>query len=105
MCPTLQAELQWQAQFGDIYRIKGLFGVGYPIIESASYLISFGNTQEDRLVVSDPKAVQYIFQTSGYNFLKQPERCELSRLTTGKGILWADGRCSHRIARRKLIIG
>jgi hypothetical protein len=47
--------------------------------------------QEDRLLISDPKALQYIHQTSGYNFVKQPERREVSRILSGRSILWADG--------------
>lgn len=47
--------------------------------------------QENRLLLSDPKALQYIYQTSGYNFVKQPERREVSRILSGRGILWADG--------------
>jgi hypothetical protein len=64
--------------------------------------------QEDRLLISDPKALQYIFHTSGtyeslsitilmcmhftgYGFLKWPERTEISRILMGRGLLWADG--------------
>ena len=43
------------------------------------------------LWISDPKALQYIFQTSGYNFPKQPERRVLSRLVGDTGLTWADG--------------
>ncbi|KAG6812980.1 hypothetical protein H0H93_013555, partial [Arthromyces matolae] len=66
-----EAELKWQAQYGDVVKIKALFG-------------------ENRLLVSDPKALQYIHQTSGYHYPKQPERREISRLVSGRGILWAD---------------
>lgn len=47
--------------------------------------------QQDRLLISDVKALQYIYQTSGYHFPKQPERKEISRLTSGRSITWADG--------------
>ena len=43
------------------------------------------------LWVSDPKALQYIYQTSGYNFPKQPERRILSRLIGDSGLTWAEG--------------
>lgn len=43
------------------------------------------------LLISDPKALQYIFHTSGYNFLKWPERTEISRVLMGRGLLWSDG--------------
>jgi hypothetical protein len=48
--------------------------------------------QEDRLLISDPKALQYIYHVSGYNFPKQSERREISRLLAGCGILWAEGK-------------
>ena len=43
------------------------------------------------LWVSDPKALQYIYQTSGYNFPKQPERRVLSQLVADSGLTLADG--------------
>ena len=43
------------------------------------------------LWVSDPKALQYIYQTSGYNFPKQLERRVLSQLVGDSGLTWADG--------------
>ena len=48
-------------------------------------------SQEDMLWVSDPKALQYIYQTSGYNFPKQPERRILSRRIGDSGLTWAEG--------------
>ncbi|CAL1711674.1 unnamed protein product [Somion occarium] len=72
-----EVDWRWQEQFGGIVHMKGSFG-------------------DDRLWVSDPKALQYIYQTSGYNFPKQPERRVLSRLLSGEGILWADGEVHKR---------
>lgn len=43
------------------------------------------------LWISDPKALQYVYQTSGYNFPKQPERRILSRLIGDTGLTWAEG--------------
>ena len=43
------------------------------------------------LWVSDAKALQYVFQTSGYNYPKQPERRVLSRLIGDTGLTWAEG--------------
>ncbi|KAF7362479.1 PseudoU-synth-2 domain-containing protein [Mycena venus] len=56
-----EAEFKWQEIYGGVVRIKASFG-------------------EDRLLVTDPKALQYIYQTSGYRFHKQPERIELTRM-------------------------
>ncbi|KAJ3800317.1 cytochrome P450 [Lentinula aff. detonsa] len=78
-------DFKWKQQFGDIVRIKGPFG-------------------EDRLVVSDPKAMQYIFQTAGYGFLKWPERTEISRVLMGRGLLWADD-AIHRRQRKVMLPG
>ena len=43
------------------------------------------------LWISDPKALQYVYQTSGYNYPKQPERRVLSRLIGDTGLTWAEG--------------
>jgi len=53
-------------------------------------MLTIINLQADYLLVSDPKAMQYIFPL-GYNFQKPPERREVSRIHSGRGILWADG--------------
>ncbi|KAE9408599.1 cytochrome P450 [Gymnopus androsaceus JB14] len=78
-------DFKWQRQFGDIVRIKGALG-------------------EDRLFVSDPKAMQYIFQTAGYGFLKWPERTEISRVLMGRGLLWADD-VIHKRQRKAMLPG
>ncbi|KDR75603.1 hypothetical protein GALMADRAFT_226232 [Galerina marginata CBS 339.88] len=75
-----EIDFKWQEEFGDIVRYKGAFG-------------------EDRLLVSDPKAIQYILQTGGYRFAKQTERREVSRLLSGKGLVWAEGH-DHKRQRR-----
>lgn len=89
-----QADFKWQAMYGDVVRIKGPLGVCQIIL---LVQLTYPNknwrlTQEDRLWISDPKALQYIYQTSGYNFPKAPERRELSRLLMGRGLVWADGK-------------
>jgi hypothetical protein len=43
-------------------------------------------------MISDPAALQYIFLKSGYRFPKQKDRCVLSHLVNGKGLVWSDGR-------------
>ena len=55
------------------------------------------SSQEDMLWISDPKALQYVFQTSGYNYPKQPERRVLSRLIGDTGLTWAEGMCARTI--------
>ncbi|KDR75313.1 hypothetical protein GALMADRAFT_249339 [Galerina marginata CBS 339.88] len=78
-------DFKYQQIFGDVIRVKGPFG-------------------EDRLLISDPKALQYIFHTSGYGFLKWPERTEISRILMGRGLLWADAD-THKRQRKVMLPG
>ncbi|TFK74528.1 cytochrome P450 [Pluteus cervinus] len=78
-------DFRYQHEYGDVVRVKGAFG-------------------EDRLLISDPKALQYIFHTSGYGYLKWPERTEISRILMGRGLLWADGDI-HRRQRKVMLPG
>lgn len=54
---------------------------------------------EDRLLVSDPLALRHIIHCSGYTYRKQAERIELSRMISGRGLLWADGDVHKRQKR------
>ncbi|KAK0195663.1 cytochrome P450 [Armillaria mellea] len=80
-----EPDFKWQRQYGDVVRVKGTFG-------------------EDRLLISDPKALQYIFHMSGYGFLKWPQRTEISRVLMGRGLLWADGDI-HKRQRKVMLPG
>jgi cytochrome P450 len=75
-----EIDYKWQEAYGDVIKFNGPMG-------------------EHRLMISDPKALQYIYQTAGYTFAKQFERREISRLMAGRGVLWADGP-DHRRQRR-----
>ncbi|KAI0645068.1 cytochrome P450 [Trametes meyenii] len=78
-----ETDFKWQEQYGSVVRVKAPFG-------------------EDMLWISDPKALQYIYQTSGYNFPKQPERRILSRLIGDMGLTWAEGDVHKR--QRKVML-
>ncbi|KAK0475532.1 cytochrome P450 [Armillaria novae-zelandiae] len=80
-----EMDFKWQSQYGDVVRIRAPLG-------------------EDRLLVSDPKALQYIYQTSGYKFIKPPGRKELSRLAVGTGIFVVEGD-DHKRHRKALLPG
>ncbi|KAJ3801770.1 cytochrome P450 [Lentinula aff. detonsa] len=80
--PAGLAELEWQRIYGDIVRIKASFG-------------------SEQLLVADPKALQHIL-CSGYKWRRSPVRREMGRLTSGKGLAWADGETHKR--HRKLMI-
>ncbi|KAJ7691727.1 cytochrome P450 [Mycena rosella] len=71
-----QADFKWQARFGHVVRVKGILG-------------------SDRLLISDPKAIQYIYN-SGYNIRKQGFRSELMRVVTGPGLAWANNEIHRR---------
>lgn len=57
-------DFKYQQDYGDVVRIKGPFGVLQIIISDLERML-FISIQEDRLLLSDPKALQYIFHTSG----------------------------------------
>ncbi|KAF5365917.1 hypothetical protein D9758_006666 [Tetrapyrgos nigripes] len=78
-------EFSWQEKYGYITRFKAPFN-------------------NDRLLITDPKALQHIFQTSGYRWQKYTERREISRLTGGRGILWAEADI-HKRQRKVMIPG
>ncbi|PBL01943.1 cytochrome P450 [Armillaria gallica] len=80
-----EMDFKWQGQYGDIVRVRAALG-------------------EDRLLVSDPKALQYIYQTSGYRFIKPPGRKEIGRLLNGTGILFVEGN-DHKRHRKVLLPG
>lgn len=51
-----------------------------------SALLPLRFLQENRLMVADPKALQYILHTSGYNFPKAPDASHTIRMLTGDGV-------------------
>jgi cytochrome P450 len=74
-----EADFKWQARFGHVLRLKGIFGT-------------------QRLLVSDPKAIHHIYH-NGYNIKKQGFRSELTGFMVGPGLAWANGEI-HRRQRR-----
>ncbi|KAF4607972.1 hypothetical protein EYR40_000308 [Pleurotus pulmonarius] len=83
--PAAEIDFEWQAEYGDVVRYKAAFG-------------------EDRLLISDPKVLHYILQTSGYRFSKPSEANEMTRITVGNGILTADA-SDHKRHRKVLLPG
>ena len=47
--------------------------------------------QEDRLWIADPKAINHILQKSGYLYARPGNAQELIALSSGRGIIWAEG--------------
>ncbi|KAJ3784547.1 cytochrome P450 [Lentinula aff. detonsa] len=81
--PAGLAEFEWQRTYGDVVRFRASFGT-------------------DQLMVADPKALQHVMQSSGYKWRKSPVRREIARLTSGKGLAWADGDVHTR--QRKVML-
>ncbi|EMD37104.1 hypothetical protein CERSUDRAFT_115023 [Gelatoporia subvermispora B] len=75
-------EFAWQEQYGGVYRIKGLFG-------------------QDRLIISDPKALQHCYQNNDTIWPKPATRREWERLILGRGVSWAQGQDHKR--HRKIL--
>ncbi|KDQ64101.1 hypothetical protein JAAARDRAFT_201503 [Jaapia argillacea MUCL 33604] len=78
-----EADFQWMNTYGGIIRIKIPFG-------------------EDALIVTDPKALQYILSTSGYSFIKPLDLVEIARALMGVGLVTVDGDVHKR--QRKLML-
>ncbi|KAF8583570.1 cytochrome P450 [Ramaria rubella] len=55
----------------------------------------------DVLLLIDPKAMQYILNTAGYHFHKPQQNTATARLTTGEGLVWAQG--AQHARQRKII--
>ncbi|KAA1474631.1 cytochrome P450 [Dentipellis sp. KUC8613] len=73
-------DFKWMREYGSVWRVKGCMG-------------------ENSLMIADPKALQYVLQTSGYRFPKRPDAREVTRMILGRGIVWADGH-GHQRQRR-----
>ncbi|KAI0295704.1 cytochrome P450 [Russula brevipes] len=73
-------DVSWQEIYGMVARIKAPFG-------------------DDRLWVSDPKAIQYILQTSRYNFVKPYAARFALNAATGRGVNGAEGQEHYRQRR------
>ncbi|KAJ6510946.1 cytochrome P450 [Mycena sanguinolenta] len=74
-----EADFKWQAQFGHVIRLKGILGT-------------------ERLLISDPKALHYMYN-SGYNIRKHAVRAEATKILTGEGLAWASDEV-HKRQRR-----
>ncbi|KAK0479644.1 cytochrome P450 [Armillaria novae-zelandiae] len=73
-------EMEWYQQYGAVYRTAGCFG-------------------QDILSVSDPKALQYIFHSSGYRFPKTKDMHRFLETLSGPGIAAVEGKVHQRQRR------
>jgi hypothetical protein len=87
-----EADFKWQAQYGNVIRFKGVFGVCNSPSALAAHSFWLADPQEDQLMVSDPAALQYMLVKSGYRFAKPENRRVFSEMIHGRGVTWAEGR-------------
>ncbi|KAK0455304.1 cytochrome P450 [Desarmillaria tabescens] len=73
-------EIEWYQQYGTVYRTSGCFG-------------------QDTLSVSDPKALQYIFHSSGYRFPKTRDAHRIGEALSGPGVVTVEGKIHQRQRR------
>ncbi|KAK0431729.1 cytochrome P450 [Armillaria borealis] len=75
-------ETEWCQEYGAVYRTKGCFG-------------------QDILSVADPKALQYIFHSSGYRFPKTRDSFRTLQAFMGQGLASVGGEIHQR--QRKIL--
>ncbi|KAK0463413.1 cytochrome P450 [Armillaria novae-zelandiae] len=75
-------EMQWLKEYGAVYRIGGCFG-------------------QDVLVLCDPRALQYVFHTSGYRFPKAADIDRQLNAFFGPGLATVNGTVHQR--QRKIL--
>ncbi|KAJ6524400.1 cytochrome P450 [Mycena vulgaris] len=70
-------EFPWMREYGSAWKLNGCMG-------------------EEHLMVVDPKALQYILQTSAYRFPKPRDWLANIRMIGGEGIVWVHGEQHQR---------
>ncbi|KAK0473875.1 cytochrome P450 [Armillaria novae-zelandiae] len=75
-------ETEWCQEYGVVYRTKGCLG-------------------QDILFVADPKALQYIFHSSGYRFPKTRDSVRMLQAFMGQGLASVEGKIHQR--QRKIL--
>ncbi|KZV64465.1 cytochrome P450 [Peniophora sp. CONT] len=78
-----QGDIRYQGEVGDVeFPWLNEFGGAWKL---------YGPLGEERLALADPKALQYVLQTSGYRFPKSPDTRASVRMILGEGIAWVHG--------------
>ncbi|KAJ7593938.1 cytochrome P450 [Mycena floridula] len=78
-----EASGKWHAMYGNVVKVTGPF-------------------TQPLLLISDPAALKYIYQTSGYRFYRHRERGVISRLLSGKGLTGVEGP-DHKRQRKVML--
>lgn len=90
-----QTDFKWGALYGDVIRVTGPLKVNY--VPSSSRISAHRTKQEDILLVSDPRALQYMLFSACYSFPKHAEHAAITRiLFGGEGLVQAEGNVNSR---------
>ena len=85
-------DVKLQNVYGMVARLKAPFGVRHFFSAVGRHdNLTLTVEQDDRLWVSDPKAIQYILQTSRYSFVKPYAARFALNSATGRGVNGAEG--------------
>jgi len=88
-----------------VVRFKSILGVGanFGSCRNGVSLVS-SLSQEDQLLIADPKALHHILNTSENVYSSQPERRVVSGFINGKGVAWTRGTCFFGSIRRLFVM-
>ncbi|KAJ8509305.1 hypothetical protein ONZ45_g8509 [Pleurotus djamor] len=73
-------DFAWVREFGPTFSVKTCWG-------------------RTNVMTADPRALQYIYNTSGYRYPNRADIDQITRNMTGPGILWASGKTHQRHRR------
>jgi hypothetical protein len=73
-----------------VVKVKGAFGV-CSCIAIRAHSVEYLYWQQNVLILSDPKALQYITHTTSYKFPRDREHTAIVHSVVGPGLVWADG--------------
>lgn len=89
--------LKWMDEFGGVVKIHAFLGVSSRT--SSSFLelffdlkiVLFRMTQEPRLLISDPVALNHVLERRSYDYPKQKDAARVLRGLMGPGLLVSEG--------------
>ncbi|KAF7791574.1 hypothetical protein EIP86_002590 [Pleurotus ostreatoroseus] len=92
-------DFQWNSEYGNAWRIGGVMGEDILMLSDPKVDIAHDVAQHSPDHYDFLQALQHIFHKSGYHYPKHIEANTMSRVITGRGILYAHG-TSHQRHRK-----
>ena len=84
-------QFKWAQEYGGAWRMKECFNVCWFSVIHVCQAYPKLLPQKDSLWLVDPKAIQYVLQTSGYHFPRTEVGRHIARQITGESILYVEG--------------